>query len=84
MIKKRAAIIRSSQNIGSALISVAFEFQRMSEEAKEIDAANGDTLWWNAICKMLHCIRDEMTCQLDTRSWELHLVFDVKLGENHR
>ena len=62
------------------------------EEAKAFDAENGNTFWWNAICKEMRNVRPAF------KAWEkpvseipvgyqevrCHLIFDVKMGENFR
>ena len=61
------------------------------EEALAIDRANGDTLWWDAICKEMVNVRPAF------EKWEgrdkmppgyqkikCHFIFDVKMGENFR
>ena len=62
------------------------------QEAKEFDEENGNTLWWEAICKEMKNIRP------DFEVWEkdisglppgyqnitCHMIFDVKMDENFR
>ena len=62
------------------------------EEAKKIDEQNGDTLWWDAICKEMKNIRPafevfegrEDDIPKDYQFMECHMIFDVKFGENFR
>jgi hypothetical protein len=60
------------------------------EEAKRIDAENGDTLWWDAICKEMKNVRiafeeaDDDAKLIGFEKLGVHMVFDVKLGENYR
>ena len=62
------------------------------EEALAIDKENGNTLWWDAVCKEMKNVRPAF------EKWELtindlppgyqkikcHFIFDVKMGENFR
>ena len=62
------------------------------EEARRLDAENGNTLWWDAIMKEMKNVRPAFEV------WEkqagdippgyqqikCHLIFDVKMGENFR
>ena len=63
-------------------------------EARRIDKDNGNTLWWDAICKEMKNVRvafekwekgdgdDELPKGF--QEIKCHMVFDVKLGENFR
>jgi hypothetical protein len=61
-------------------------------EAKAIDLENGDTLWWDAICKEMRNVRpafevwDKSVENIPVGYQEVrcHLIFDVKMGENFR
>ena len=62
------------------------------QEAREIDAENGNTYWWDAVLKEMKNLRPAF------KVWEknkedippgyqqikCHLIFDVKMGENFR
>ena len=60
------------------------------EEAKKIDEQNGDTLWWDAICKEMKNVhpafevfegrKDDIP--KDYQFMRCHMIFDVKFGEN--
>ena len=51
-LKKRIEYwLMSSQSIGLGPTSLVFASPQSVEEAKKIDEQNGDTLWWDAICK---------------------------------
>jgi hypothetical protein len=62
------------------------------EEAKRIDDENGDTLWWDAICKEMKNVRpafevwEKPISELPPGYQKItgHMVFDVKMGENFR
>jgi hypothetical protein len=62
------------------------------QEAKTFDAENGNTVWWDAICKEMKNVRpafeawekglDQMP--IGYQEVKCHLIFDVKMGENFR
>ena len=61
-------------------------------EAKAFDAENGDTLWWDAICKEMRNVRPafevwdkpQEDIPVGYQEVKCHLIFDVKMGENFR
>ena len=61
-------------------------------EAKAFDEENGDTLWWDAICKEMMNVRPafevwdkpESAIPVGYQQVKCHLIFDVKMGENFR
>ena len=65
---------------------------KLVEEAKKIDKQNGDTLWWDAICKEMKNIRPtfevfegrEDDIPKDYQFMRCHMIFDIKFGENFR
>ena len=62
------------------------------KEAKKIDEQNGDTLWWDAICKEMKNTRPtfvvfegrEDDIPKDYQFMRCHMIFDLKFGENFR
>ena len=60
------------------------------EEAKKIDEHNGDTLWWDAICKAMKNVHPtfevfegrEDDIPKDYQFMQCHMIFDMKFGEN--
>ena len=60
------------------------------EEAKKIYEQNGDTLWWDAICKEMKNVCPafevlegrEDDIPKDYQFMRYHMIFDVKFGEN--
>ena len=62
------------------------------EEAKEVDNQNGNTLWWDAICKEMRNVQPALEVFQGTKDqlpigyqfMKCHMIFDVKLGENFR
>jgi hypothetical protein len=61
-------------------------------EARRLDEENGNTLWWDAICKEMRNVRvafEEMEGWPDKlppgfQEVRCHLIFDIKMGENFR
>ena len=62
------------------------------KEAQQIDKENGNSLWWEAICKEMRDVRiafeefdgEEKDLPPGYQFVECHIIFDVKLGENFR
>ena len=62
------------------------------EEAKEVDNQNGNTLWWDAICKEMRNVQPAFEVVEGTKDrlsigyqfMKCHMIFDVKFGENFR
>jgi hypothetical protein len=62
------------------------------EEAKRFDEENGDSLWWDAICKEMKNVRpafevwEKEISDLPPGYQKItgHMIFDVKMGENFR
>ena len=62
------------------------------EEAKRFDDENGDTLWWDAICKEMKNVRvafetfegTEADIAPGYQEVKCHMIFDIKMGENFR
>ena len=67
--------------------------------AKAEDARNGNTLWWDAICKEMknaniafelyegNVSQEQAILQLKAQGYQqisYHIIFDVKMGENFR
>ena len=62
------------------------------EEVKKVDDQNGNTLWWDAICKEMRNMRPAFEVFEGTKDqlpvgyqfMKCHMIFDVKFGENFR
>ena len=62
------------------------------EEAKKVDNQNGNTLWWDTICKEMRNVRPAFEVFEGTKDqlpvgyqfMKCHMIFDVKLRENFR
>ena len=61
-------------------------------EAKKLDELNGDTCWWDAICKEMKNVRiafeefEQGVSKIPPGYQEVkcHMIFDIKMGENFR
>ena len=61
-------------------------------EVKRLDEANGETLWWDAICKEMKDVRialEEFEGDVNPippgyQEINCHMIFDIKMGENFR
>jgi hypothetical protein len=61
-------------------------------EAMQFDLENGNTLWWDAICKEMRNVRPAFEVwdkpigeiPIGYKEVKCHLIFDVKMGENFR
>jgi hypothetical protein len=61
-------------------------------EAKRLDKSNGDTLWWDAICKEMKNVPiafeefegDVSAIPPGYQEIRCHMIFDIKMGENFR
>jgi hypothetical protein len=62
------------------------------DEALAIDKSNGDTQWWDAICKEMKNVRPAFEKWESTekelppgyQKIKCHFIFDIKMGENFR
>ena len=62
------------------------------EEAKKVDNQNGNTLWWDAICKEMRNVRPAFEVFEGTKDqlpvgyqfMKCHMIFNIKFGENFR
>ena len=92
VMKKRNRIIsRTKSKYWTRTHKFGICIPKSVQEAKEIDAANRNTLWWNAICTEMRNVRvafeeyDGDIGELTKKGYKelgMHLVFDVKIGEN--
>jgi Reverse transcriptase (RNA-dependent DNA polymerase) len=69
-----------------------FKIPKSVEEARQIDAENGNTLWWDAIAKEMRNVRPafevwekpESAIPVGYQKIRCHMIFDIKLSENFR
>jgi hypothetical protein len=92
-LKKRNRIIaKVKSKYWNCTHKFGIRIPKSVKEAREIDAENGNTYWWDAILKEMRNVRPAL------KAWEkakedippgyqqikCHLIFDVKMGENFR
>jgi Reverse transcriptase (RNA-dependent DNA polymerase) len=69
-----------------------FKIPKTVEEARQIDAENGNTLWWDAIAQEMKNVRpafevwekSESQIPVGYQRINCHMIFDIKLAENFR
>jgi hypothetical protein len=93
VLKKRNRIIsKVKSKYWTRTHKFGIRIPKDAEEAKRLDRENGDTLWWDAICKEMKNVRiafEEFEGDIsDLPSFyqkiNCHLIFDIKFGENFR
>ena len=92
MIKKRTAIIsKVKSKYWIRTYKFGIRLPKSVEEARRLDIENGDTLWWDSICKEMKNVRiafEEYDSDVSTlvgyQKLDCHMIFDVKMGENFR
>ena len=91
VIKKRKAIIsKVKSKYWTKTHKYGIRIPKTVKQAKAIDATNGDTLWWDAICEEMKNVRiafEEFQSEgvpIGHKRIDCHMIFDVKLGENYR
>ena len=92
VLKKRNRIIsKVKSKYWTRTHKFGIRIPKTVEEAKRLDRENGDTLWWDAICKEMKNVRiafDEYDGEISNlvgyQKIDCHLIFDIKFGENFR
>ena len=92
VIKKRNIIIsKTKSKYWARTHKFGIRIPKSVEEAIRIDTENGNHLWWEAICKEMKNVRiafEEYDGKIEDlvgyQQIKLHIVFDVKMGENFR
>jgi hypothetical protein len=92
VLKKRDRIISKTQRFWIKTHKYGIRVPNTVEEAIEIDAENGDTLWWDAIMKEMKNVRPAFEVwegrkedlPIGYQEIKCRMIFDVKLGENFR
>ena len=93
MIRKKSAIISKIKSLyWQTTHRYGVRLPKTTAEALRIDNDNGDTLWWDAICKEMANVRvafEEFSEPLSNmkpgfKKLTCHLIFEVKLSENFR
>ena len=89
MLKKREIIIKKVKSkYWQRTHKYGIRVPKSVVEAKQIDAANKNTFWWDAICEEMKNVRVAFepcdSIPVGHEEITVHMVFDVKLGENFR
>ena len=92
VVKKRDRIIsKVKSKYWTRTHKFGIKIPKSVAEAKVIDAENGNTLWWNAICKEMKNVRvafeeydGSISDLIGYRQISMHMIFDIKMGENFR
>ena len=91
--KKERIISKIKSKYWTKTHKFGIKVPRNVKEAKELDIENGNTLWWDAICKEMRNVLiafeeyDGSTDDLDKSGYtgiKCHMIFDIKMGENFR
>ena len=92
VIKKRNRIIaKTKSKYWTRTHKFGIRLPHSVEEALAIDRENGDTLWWDAICKEMKNVRvafeeydGDVKDLVGYKKLDMHMIFDIKMGENFR
>jgi hypothetical protein len=90
-LKKRNAIVsKVKSKYWEKTHKFGIQIPKSVEEAKRIDKENGNTLWWDSICKEMKNVRIAFQQHegdgdpVGYKQIKCHMIFDIKLGENNR
>ena len=93
VIKKQKQIIaKVKSKYWTRTHKFGIKIPKSVKEAKELDAQNGNTLWWDAILKEMVNVKiafelfdgDEKDLPPQFQEVKCHIIFDIKMGENFR
>ena len=93
VLKKRSRIIaKTKSKYWLRMHKFGIEIPKSVQQARQIDAKCGNTLWWEAICKEMKNVRpafevfegDDHQLPDGFQEIKCHMIFDVKIGENFR
>jgi len=92
VIKKRNRIIaKTKSKYWTRTHKFGIRLPHSVEEALAVDRENGDTLWWDAICKEMKNVRiafeeydGDIKDLVGYKKLDMHMIFDIKMGENFR
>jgi len=91
MKKKEHIISKVKSKYWSRTHNFGIRIPKDVEEAKRLDKENGNTLWWDAICKEIKNVRiafeeydNDISKLKDHQKINCHIIFDVKMGKNFR
>ena len=93
VIKKREQIIaKVKSKYWTRTHKFGIKVPKTLDQAKRLDAENGNTLWWDAILKEMANVKiafelfdgDEKDIPPNYQEISCHMIFDIKMGENFR
>ena len=92
VLKKRNRIIsKTKTKYWTRTHKFGLKLPKSVKEALAIDRENGDTLWWDAICKEMKNVRvafeefdGDVKSLVGYQKIDCHMIFDIKMGENFR
>ena len=92
VIKKKNRIISTTKSkYWTRTHKFGIRLPHSVDEALAIDKENGDTLWWDAICKEMKNVRvafeeydGNVKDLVGYKRLHMHMIFDIKMGENFR
>ena len=93
VIKKRDRIIsKVKSKYWQRTHKFGIRIPKTVQEAIELDRKNGNTLWWDAICKEMRNVlpafekweQSEKELPPGYQKIKCHFIFDIKMGENFR
>ena len=93
MMKKRKRIIsKIKSKYWTRTHKYGIKIPKTIKQARQLDAENGNTLWWDAICDEMKNVMvafeefdgDEQDLPSGFQFIRCHMIFDVKMGENFR
>ena len=93
MRKRNRIISRTKSKYWTRTHKFGIRIPKTVQEAKDIDTANHNTLWWDAICKEIQNVRIafeeydgdiRVLAKKGYKELGMYLMFDIKIGENFR
>ena len=89
--KKERIISKVKSKYWTRTHKFGIKIPKSVDEARRLDRENGNTLWWESICKEMKNVRvafEEFDGNTDDlkgyQSIPCHMIFDIKMGENFR
>ncbi len=87
---RKAIILKVNSEYWSQTSKYDIRIPGSVREAKEIDAENGNMLWWDAICEEMKNVRialkefDGYGVPIGFKKINCHMIFNIKLGRKAR
>ena len=90
--KRNCIILKVKSKYWSRMCKFGIRIPKSVKEAKQLDQENGDTQWWDAICKEMQNVRPAFEVwekgidkiPIGYQKIRCHMIFDVKLSEKFR